>query len=106
MPPPDAASRTLLQEQVETVLHTLDHREKRIILMLLAYTTAYGKGAARPAEPLRWRLGGAGVIVDVCLPAVLFLHVPVWNVHVVQCGVTVLVRVGGQQMTQFSPLCR
>lgn len=74
-----------------------------ITALLLAYTTAYGKGAARPVEPLRWRLGGAGVIVDVCLPAVLFLHVPVWNVHVVQCGVIVLVRVGGQQMTPVLP---
>jgi RNA polymerase primary sigma factor len=33
VPPPDAASRTLLQEQVETVLHTLDDRERRIIEM-------------------------------------------------------------------------
>jgi hypothetical protein len=58
-----------------------------------AYTR---EGAARPAEPLRWRLGGAGVVVDVCLPPVLFLHVPVWNVHVLQRGMIVLVRVGGQ----------
>jgi RNA polymerase primary sigma factor len=33
VPPPDAASKTLLQEQIETVLHTLDDREKRIIQM-------------------------------------------------------------------------
>jgi RNA polymerase primary sigma factor len=33
VPPPDAASRTLLQEQLEAVLHTLDDREKRIIQM-------------------------------------------------------------------------
>jgi RNA polymerase primary sigma factor len=33
VPPPDAASKTLLQEQIDTVLHTLDDREKRIIQM-------------------------------------------------------------------------
>ncbi len=33
VPLPDAASRTLLQEQLETVLHTLDDRERRIIQM-------------------------------------------------------------------------
>jgi RNA polymerase primary sigma factor len=31
VPLPDAASRTLLREQLETVLHTLDHRERGII---------------------------------------------------------------------------
>jgi RNA polymerase primary sigma factor len=33
VPLPDAASRTLLQEQLDTVLHTLDDRERRIIEM-------------------------------------------------------------------------
>jgi RNA polymerase primary sigma factor len=33
VPLPDAASRTLLQEQLETVLHTLDDRERGIIQM-------------------------------------------------------------------------
>jgi len=33
VPLPDAATKTLLQEQIETVLHTLDDREKRIIQM-------------------------------------------------------------------------
>jgi RNA polymerase primary sigma factor len=33
VPPPDAATRTLLQEQLEMVLHTLDDREKRVIQM-------------------------------------------------------------------------
>jgi RNA polymerase primary sigma factor len=33
VPLPDAATKTLLQEQVETVLHTLDDREMRIIQM-------------------------------------------------------------------------
>jgi RNA polymerase primary sigma factor len=33
VPLPDAATRTLLQEQLERVLHTLDDRERRIIEM-------------------------------------------------------------------------
>jgi hypothetical protein len=35
------------------------------------------------AEGLPWRLGRMAVVVNVCLPAVLLLHVPVWDVHVV-----------------------
>jgi len=32
-PPPDAASKTLLQEHLEAILHTLDDRERRVIQM-------------------------------------------------------------------------
>ena len=39
------------------------------------------------------------MVVDVCLPAVLRLGVPVWYVHVVQRGVVVLVCMVGLQVT-------
>jgi hypothetical protein len=38
------------------------------------------------------------VIVDVCFPAMLSLGVPVWDMHVVQGGVVVLVNMVGLQV--------
>lgn len=52
---------------------------------------------------LGWRLGGTGMVVDVCLSPVLILRVPVWDVHVLQRRVVVLVRVVGLQMTPVLP---
>lgn len=39
------------------------------------------------------------MIVDVCFPAMLSLGVPVWDMHVVQGGVVVLVKMVGLQVT-------
>ena len=55
------------------------------------------------AKPLSWRLGGAGVVVDVCLSPVLSLRVPVGDVHVFQSRVVVLVRMVGLEMTPVLP---
>jgi hypothetical protein len=38
------------------------------------------------------------MIVEVCLPPMLFLHVPVRDVHVLHRGVVVLVSVGWEQV--------
>jgi hypothetical protein len=43
------------------------------------------------------------MVVDVCLPPVLSLRVPVRDVHVLQCRMVVLVRVVGLQMTPVLP---
>lgn len=55
----------------------------------------HGLSSGEAQLNLRRRLGGAGVVVEVCLPPVLLLHVSVWNVHVIQCGMVVLVHMGG-----------
>jgi hypothetical protein len=39
------------------------------------------------------------VVVNVCFPAVLRLRVTMWDVHVVQGGVVVLVKMVGLQVT-------
>jgi len=44
------------------------------------------------------------MVVDVGFPAVLLVHVPMGNVYVFQCGMVVLVRMGGKQMPPVLPL--
>lgn len=53
--------------------------------------------------PSSWRLGGTGMVVDVCLPPVLILRVAVGDVYVLQCRMVVLVCVVGLQMTPVLP---
>jgi len=46
------------------------------------------------------------VVVDVCLPPMLLVHITMRDVHGLQCGVVVLVSVGGSRCPQSSPRCR
>jgi hypothetical protein len=44
------------------------------------------------------------MVVDMSFPPMLLVHIFMGNVHVIHCGMVVLMRMGGEQVTPVLPL--